>query len=51
MRYDKNFVEYRPFKGRVHDIKALELRPEIFRMWVFSGVVSDYDTVESLKSP
>ena len=38
-------------KGRVHDVKALELRPEIFRMWVFSGVVSDYDTVESLKSP
>ena len=39
------------FKGRVHDVKGLELRPEIFRMWVFLGLVSDYDTVESLKFP
>ena len=38
-------------KGRVHDVKALELRPEIFRMGVFLGLVSDYDTVESLKFP
>ena len=25
------------FKGRVHDVRALELRPEIFRMGYFWG--------------
>ena len=36
-------------KGRVHDVRALELRPEIFRMGYFWGVLSDYDTVISLR--
>ena len=37
------------FKGRVHDVRALELRPEIFRMGYFWGELSDYDTVISLR--
>ena len=36
-------------QGRVHDARALELRPEIFRMGYFWGVLSDYDTVISLR--
>ena len=36
-------------KGRVHDVRALELRPEIFRMGYFWGELSDYDTVISLR--
>ena len=36
-------------KGRVHDVRALELRPEIFSMGYFWGELSDYDTVISLR--
>ena len=44
-------LKFRPeFKGRVHDVRALELRPEIFRMGYFWGVLSDYATVISLRS-
>ena len=43
-------LKFRPeFKGRVHDVKASELRPEIFRMGYFWGVLSDSDTVISLR--
>ena len=39
----------RILNGRVHDVRALELRPEIFRMGYFWGELSDYDTVISLR--